>query len=584
MPELASYGADVDPAPPAPQLTRQQRLLSRLRTSVRGVPGAVWAITACYLGLLMCYSLLYPVYLGFDEPQHVDMTIALRHDPLSWPDPGERALSESVARSQSIVYSRKKPEFLKPGLLPIVGPYLPGEVPARTARQTIQQLGDNSPTPVPPGLPNQMVQHPPLYYAIGAAVLGVLPFSESLAYDQVVSILRILSVLMIAPLPLLIWGTTRRLVGAGPIAVAASALPLAVPGLARGAGNYQNDNLLILAVAVMTLLLVKVMTGDFSRRTAVFLGLATSAALLTKGTALPLTPLVPLAYAVGWWRARGRFPLAATGVACAVGAVGGLWWVRNLLVYKTVQVNGFGVHSARLEQMQNAQPGPHDAQVWLDRFYAARPGAGGWYEWRFWSGLGLLDQNGLSFTVFRTLTVVTVLGVVIALALGFGRGRGDRLAAVVLALPFFLITAVVAYGAYSEYRRTGISGGIQGRYAYPAVPGLCALVAVGYGRAAGRFVRGLPALAFLGVLLVQAIAVRGIVTGYWMPRIFTGRTARYRGAIDAIAAWSPWPVGVTYTIFALTAVMLGVAFVAVVLSGPLAMLRERARQARGVAV
>lgn len=581
LPELASHGADVDPARTTLPPTRRARVQAFSRSHTGGVPGAVWAITACYLGLLICYSLLYPIYIGFDEPQHVDMTIALRHDPLSWPDPGERALSQSVASSQSIISSRVKNEHLKPGLLPLLGPYQPAEIPARHDRKTIQQLGDNTPTAVPPALPNQMVQHPPLYYAIGAATLDVLPYSESLAYDQVVSILRLISILMIAPLPLLIWATTRRLVGEGPIAIAASALPLAVPGLARGAANYQNDNLLVLAVAVLTLLLVKVMTGDFSRRTAVFVGLAMSAALLTKGTALPLTPLVPLAYAAGWWRKRGRFPMSAAVTACAVGAIGGLWWVRNLLVFKTVQVNGYGASSARLAQMQNANTLPHPAQVWLDRFATARPGAGGWYEWRFWSGLGVLDQNGLSFTVFRTLTIVTVIGVLLALVFGFGRGRGDRAAAGVLALPFFLITAVVAYGAYSEYRRTGISGGIQGRYAYPAVPALCALVAIGYGRLVGlvgrawRLVRVLPALAFLAVLLVQAIALRGIVSGFWMPRTIPDRIDRYNGALRAIAAWSPWPVGVTYSAFVMTTILFVFAFVTVVLPGPARALRHR---------
>jgi 4-amino-4-deoxy-L-arabinose transferase-like glycosyltransferase len=420
-----------------------------------------------------------------------------------------------------------------------------------------------------------MVQHPPLYYAIGAAVLGVLPFSESLAYDQVVSVLRAISVLMIAPLPLLIWATTRRLVGPGPIAVAASALPLAVPGLARGAANYQNDNLLVLAVAVLTLLLAKVMTGDFTRRTAVLVGVAMSVALLTKGTALPLTPLIPLAYAAGWMRSRGRFPLAPAAVACGVGAIGGLWWIRNLLVFKAIQVNGYGEHALRLQQLQGANTDPHPAHIWTDRFLFGRLPAGGWYESRFWSGLGLLDQNGLSFTVTRTLTVLTVVGVILALAMGFGRGRGDRAAAAVLALPFFLITAVVAYGAFSEYRRTGISGGIQGRYAYPAIPALCALVAIGYGRIAGRARSALPAVALLLSLLVQAIAVRGIVSGYWFPPVSTGRVDRYRRAFDAIAAWSPWPATVTYTAFLVAVALVAAAVVSVLLPALTRTLGQR---------
>lgn len=571
MPELAPHGADVDPAPEAISQTPRQRLLTRARSRARarrrvgGVPGAVWAITACYLGLLVGYSLLYPIYLGFDEPQHVDMTIALRHAPLSWPDPGERALSTAVARTQGLVYSRGRPR--------ITQSYLAAEIPGRHQRKTIQQLGDNTPVATPPAFPNQMVQHPPLYYAVGAAVLGVLPGSESLAYDQVVSILRWVSVLMIAPLPLLTWAITRRLVGPGPIAVAASALPLAVPGLARGAGNVQNDNLLVLAAGVLTLLLARVMMGDTSRRTAVGAGLAMTVALLTKGTALPLTVLLPLAYAVAWWRVRGSVPWVPAVIACGVGAVGGLWWLRNLVLFGAVQVNGYGAQVAAILDSKGRAAG-----TWWHYFKPQ-------FVSRFWSGLGLLDQNGLHAGTVRMLTLVAFLGVILAMIRGLGRGRGDRPTLVVLVLPLVLISGLIVYGTWSYFERTGIPAGIQGRYVYPAVPALAAVVAVGYGRAAGRAVRALPAIAFLGALAVQVIAVRGVFLGLWLPRPWTGggRIDRYRVAFDNLAAWSPWPVGVTYTAFAIAGLLLAVAFVTVVLPGPAVALRHRLRPKREAA-
>ncbi|MEO6712665.1 MAG: hypothetical protein ABIM89_04455, partial [Mycobacteriales bacterium] len=205
-----------------------------------------------------------------------------------------------------------------------------------------------------------------------------------------------------------------------------------------------------------------------------------------------------------------------------------------------------------------------------------------WYEQRFWSGLGILDQNGLSLYIVRLLSVIALIGVVLALIYGFRRGgRGDRPAVIVFALPVLLITGVVVYGALSEYLHTGISGGIQGRYAYPGVTGLAAVVAIGYGRAAGRLAKYLPAVAFLGALAVQVIAVRGVFFGLWLPRPWTGggRAERYREAMTNLAAWSPWPVGVTYTAFAIAAVLMAVAFVAVVLPGPATSLRHRFRPA-----
>jgi hypothetical protein len=256
-----------------------------------------------------------------------------------------------------------------------------------------------------------------------------------------------------------------------------------------------------------------------------------------------------------------------------------LWWVRNLVLYKTVQVNGYGAAaSARLDLLQGATPGQHPFEIWWTRFKA-------WYESRFWSGLGLLDQNGLSVPLYRTLTVIVIVGVILALVYGFGRGRGDRPAIVVLALPVLLITGVVVYGALSEYLRTGVSGGIQGRYAYPAIPGLAALVAVGYGRAAGRFARYLPIAALLGALAVQFVAARGVFFGLWLPVPWTGggRLARYDAALHNLAAWSPWPVGVTYAAFVAAGVLIAVAVVAVVLPGQAAALRHRLRPAGEVA-
>ncbi len=562
--------------------SRRARMLAASRARVGVVPGAVWAISAFYLVLLVCYSLLYPVYLGFDEPQHVDMVIALRHDPLDWPGPGERGLSAAMSRSQGIVYGRIGDTAARREGKPakLTYSYLASEIPPRSDRKTIQELGDNTQSPLPPpdsplsapgGFPNQMVQHPPLYYAVGAAVLGVLPYSESLAYDQVVSILRLLSVLMIAPLPLLAWATTRRLVGDGPIATAAAALPLAVPALARGAGNVQNDNLTVLAIGVLMLFLVRVMTGDLSRRTALGAGLALTVALLSKGTGLPLIPLLPLAYAVAWWRERGPVPWRPALVALAASGIGIVWWLRNLVVYGAVQINGFGDHFPRYESRIGIKPGPHDASVWQKHFQS-------WYESRFWSGLGILDQNGLPPRMIHALSLLALIGIVLALVRGAGRGRfGDRPALATLVLPVVLLTGLIIVHTRGYYMRTGVSAAIQGRYAFPAIPALCVIVAIGYGRVAGRAVKALPVVALLGGLFVQATAVRGLMTGMWLPVPWSGggRVERYREALSNIAAWSPWPVGVTYTAFFLAAALVFVALAVSVLG-----LARQARQSR----
>lgn len=496
---------------------------------VRSVPRAVWAICGCYLALLFCYALLYPPYLGFDEPQHVDMTVALRHDPLRWPDPGERVMSEGVARSSDAI-TRSVPA-------PKIGPYAASAVPSRADRPTLVDLGGNQPSTTPGRLPNQMVQHPPLHYALGAFALAVLPRSESLAYDQVVGLLRLLCVLMTAPLPLLCWAATHRLTGSAQTAAAAAAVPLGVPGLARNGASFNNDNLLVPLIGLLTVLLVRIMTGDVRRRTGLLAGLTLGAALLTKGTALPLVPLVPLAYAVAWRRHRQPFPWQPALAALGASALGGWWWLRNLVVYGVVQVNGLGSTAPLAEA--GAPPGPHRLGTWL-RFVE------GGYDWRFWSALGYIDSPGLPFRLARALTLAVLVVVGVALV----RTRRDRPVLAVLLLPLLLSSVVLGLTSWLHFRRTGVVAAIQARYVYSGVTGLAVVVAVGLTALAERGRRWLPLGVLVGALALQATAIHAVLIGLWVPPGSAAGTGRYLAAGRAVAGWSPWPGAVTGAVFA----------------------------------
>jgi hypothetical protein len=75
------------PSEPAASASPPGRL-ARLRT----VPPLVWVLTLLHGTLLVMFTVLYPPYIGPDEPQHVDMAVALTRS-LAWPGPGERALA-----------------------------------------------------------------------------------------------------------------------------------------------------------------------------------------------------------------------------------------------------------------------------------------------------------------------------------------------------------------------------------------------------------------------------------------------------------------------------------------------------------
>jgi small subunit ribosomal protein S36 len=520
------------PSEPAASASPPARL-----ARLRAVPPLVWALTLLHGALLVMFTVLYPPYIGPDEPQHVDMAVALTRS-LAWPGPGERALALGVARTSDPFYNR--------GFRRRVGPYLEGDAVPRGERPSLCSAGGYAPSPTPPRYPNQMVQHGPLYYAIGAAVLKAAPGECGWPFDRLVWLLRGVSVLLVLPLPLLAWATARRLAGDGPVAQAAAALPLAVPGLTRVGALVNNDNLVILLGALLGLLLAGVVTGDRRLRTAALIGAALAAALLTKFNAVVFVPAVVAAYAVGWWRDRGPPPWRQLLLAGGVSLLGAWWWLRNLVVYGAVQPHGWSGWALRDFESHGSigQSHPFDGfwPVYLRLL-----------ERRFWSALGLIDRPELPWAAIHGLTALLLLGILAALLLG--RARGGRAGLAVLVAPAALVFFALGLWDWRYYARTGLRAGIQGRYTYPALAPLAAVVAVGYGGLFGRFRRLLPLLACLLGLGVQLLALRAVVRSFWTPSPGGDRLTDVREASAALLAWSPWPAGATLAPFVLAALL-----------------------------
>jgi 4-amino-4-deoxy-L-arabinose transferase-like glycosyltransferase len=405
----------------------------------------------------------------------------------------------------------------------------------RGERPSFDAAGGDAP---PQGylLPNQMVQHPPLYYLVEAGVLRV-PGVSDLAYDRQVALLRWSSLLMLAPLPLLIWATGRRLLGPDSRAPAlASVIPVTMPGLSRLGGSVNNDNLLILLTAVMALVLAGVLRGDLRRRTGALVGLLLGLALFTKGLALVLPPFVVAVYGVAWLRHRRStlVPLALAAVVSA--AVGGWWWARNLVLYGAVQPQGLG-------------------PVWLRRVEGPARSGFTWEEFvpkffvrlssRFWGGLGYPDAPVLPAEVTGAWLVIVVAVALVGVAVGIG-GRGGRLAAATQLLPAVGLLVLIFYGAGDSYVFNGRLPGIQGRYIYAGLAPLAVLFALGLTRIAGRAARVLPLLVLGAGLLTQAWAWRLLIAAWWVPRDTVGNSEEMvRGAFSGIFRWSPWPEWMT---------------------------------------
>lgn len=528
----------ADPRPATPHPVDQRRANTQptdppptfgLRALVCGVPTAVWLLLGLHLALLVGWSVLVPGYRAPDEPFHVDMVRAVA-DSEGWPGLEDRRISQQVLRSLvALRYSEPQTPMVRThkGLQP-------AQAIERDERRTFAELGPDEPS----GAANHMTQHPPLYYVATAAPVtvatGLLPAGDW-SHDQVLALMRLTSVLMVAPLPLLAFATTRRLVGrAGPAATSAAVLPLAIPTLTHIGASVNNDNLMALLGGLLAVATAYVATGDVSRRTAVWVGLITGLALLTKGFALAVPLWVAAAYLVGAARTRLTPAVLAGVLAGGVAlAAGGWWWLRNLVAYGHIQPT--------IVTQSPASPDftPDVGSFWA--FFSQE------MVLRFWGSFGW-DEVHLPEGAIWTSAALVLVGIVSAFGLP---RRHPRLAPsrrgwadlAVLLLPVAAVTGIVAYGAWDWYTDTGQVSGIHGRYLFLAVVGPAAVAGLGWAALAGRWARLVPLLVLLGAAALQLTAADAVLRYFWGPVHFDRA-----GSALAMWAWSPWPTWVLGTL------------------------------------
>jgi len=476
------------------------------RRGLGRVPVAVRALVALHGLTLVLASVLFPTYRAPDESAHVDMVVAVAQGA-GYPEVGQRRISQRVIDSFAVVGHVREGE---------AQPLRAADAPARGERPRFADLGPD----VAGDVRQQMAAHPPLYYLLAAAALSgvtaVVPFTGDWSFDQVVGFLRLFSALVVLPLPLIAYLVAGRLGAPRPAAVTAAVLPLGVPQLTHVGASVNNDTLLVLLLGLLTLPTLAVARGDRSWRTAAVAGLLGGLALLTKGFALFVPLWLAAVYGLGVLRGAGwrGMTAGALSVATAV-AVGGWWWIRNLVVHGTVQPAGL--------------PGPPapegftpDVGFWLP-FYVER------LSHRFWIEPNIVPDGAPPLHLLATLVVVMLCVAAFAGCRRTGQSPADL--TVVLA-PLAGLGGIVTFGAWRVYARTGTPFAIHGRYLYGAVVGIAVVGALGAFTLLGARSRRLPFVALAVVVVVQATAAGLALVTYWGP-------PGARGA--AVLAWSPWP-------------------------------------------
>ncbi len=497
------------------------------RRAARDTAGVVWLTTVFWTLLLLVWSVVVPMFNGADEPQHIDISLDAAEMPLT----GWFAADASNTMSERLgQISRSLGYFDEASIADPVAPLGRSsgqrtleQAPPRDTRLTFDGL--DGPANPQFGRVNQMTQHPPLYYRLQGLLITSWPGWEQQPADLVIAVMRVLSVIVVSPLPLLAAWTIRGL-GFDRTTEAVAALGIvAVPQFAHLGSVVTNDSLLIGTGALVTLLLAHVATGDLSRRTAARVGVATLLAMLTKGVALVL----PAAVLVAYWRGA-RIGAAPEGVSLAtrlsrswqpLAIAGGIsslalvWYVENALRFGSLQ-------PSILAPVPPAEQGP--LALFLSRAFEVQTRT-------FWGRTGWVETG----VDTPTATIATVI-LLVLLAIGSVRLR-TALSTVLLS-PAVLAVAAVWYESYKVFGEPFGIRAVAGRYAAAGFLGIVVVAAIGIRRVLPQrlapVVTLLTAAGFQG--LVMAVS---LVWFYGTPPQVTG-PGTVQAAAQAMLAWAPW--------------------------------------------
>ncbi|WIB13005.1 glycosyltransferase family 39 protein [Curtobacterium sp. MCPF17_052] len=300
---------------------------------------SITAIVLAFVAVLVLWASLQPLFGSPDEIAHWDAAVQLAMGQ-GWPDPTHLKLLSATRAGQA--------EGL--GFLQV-------------DRPTLEALLASAPGN---GATNQMTQHPPTWYAMAAGVLHLIGYMH-LRWDLDLYAMRLMNVAVLGTLPLVVWAAVRRVTRSPRTALVAAASLFLIPQVGFIGTSATNDTPVIILGAVVVWLVCRIVTGDRGWVTLVALAVAASAAVSFKATALPLVPFAVVAVVIAG-QGRSRWLRGAVVLVVPVLATS-WWWVRNVLVFHTLQPAGLP-QSIRTEQFA---PGGGPRRRWF-REHRVEPG------------------------------------------------------------------------------------------------------------------------------------------------------------------------------------------------------------------
>jgi 4-amino-4-deoxy-L-arabinose transferase-like glycosyltransferase len=374
---------------------------------------------------------------------------------------------------------------------------------------------------------------PPLYYLVGAFLVAAIddpaeipprnpfwayylagevsrdnkqqflnPDSQAFPYRgtaMVIHLLRLWSVALALGTVTATWLLGCTLWPEEPIKVAAMlSLSVLNPMFLYVSGTVNNDNLVILCGAVTLWLSVVALKNDFAWKTTLSIGLVWSCAMLTKITGI--IAVVPWSVALAsaaWKRRDARLLLSRLGAILGIALVPTGWWfVRNLRIY------GDPLALQRVLDVWGSREQLDLAWIWNDLVYC-------WTT--FWGrfAYGQVPLPSAIYWLFLALVAGAAAGFLIRL-----RGLARRRECSRRDWPIWLtlVAAAAAFSAGLLYYIIRNPTGANGRYAFPALPALGALLVHGTSALLRRQERSV-----LAGLALTACAISLFSLGLFLP-------------------------------------------------------------------
>ena len=453
-------------------------------------PYTIGVFSMTVLGFLLSAlgALSLPFFDGPDEVMHTNSVTRVIAGG-GWPDAYEAPWLGSVKQA---VYETGGPyEGMEPHGQPI-------EADQRSLLFADSDFND--------GQLDAMVQHPPLYYMVTAFAVNLFD-SSILRWDHAVLLMRLVSAALLASTTPFLIGSVFRVTGRRTPALLAGGVTLCIPFFTVMGSYVSNDVLLVPACTATLYFLIRSLTNQIHKEGwLIAAGVAYGLALATKGFALMLAPAVITFALVTLFRTHGgriRYGLTIVAAAALTIAIGGWWWIRNLVVYGKIQPSRYG-------SREHSAIGPDDYNIGSFIFRSLRR-----FNATFW---GRGARPGVAFPEWLTIVFVTILLLVIIIGLVT---RYSRLAVALSLIQPVLIFVITFSNAHSIYWDTGeFDRGIQGRYLYAGITALAISVGVCWehllrrrkGQAHGQ---ALTAAGILAPALISAAGISWIISKTW---------------------------------------------------------------------